>query len=157
MAENNINLDDEYIKEYSNITEHFNSLRKEIEDSIEKVLSQHSTYYFQKLGVGSASIQSLKNPELRSKMNIDTLLRLLQRMISKNQDDESMKKYNKAKELYEQAKSLVLELIETELSIHSQSFYVREKGIGSASIQKLAHEKESMRVENLFNLYERMI
>lgn len=74
-----------------------------------------------------------------------------------NLSEESMKKYNKAKELLEQSKSLVLELIEAELSIHSQSFYVREKGIGSASIQKLAHEKESMRVENLFNLYERMI
>lgn len=74
-----------------------------------------------------------------------------------NLDYESMKKYNKAKELLEQSKSLVLELIEAELSIHSQSFYIREKGIGSASIQKLAHEKESMRIENLFNLYERMI
>lgn len=76
-------ISEEYMKEYSNIIEHSNSLRKEIEDILEKVLSQHSTYYFQKLGVGSASIQSLKNPELRSKMNIDTLLRLLQRMLSK--------------------------------------------------------------------------
>lgn len=79
----NLNLSEDYMKEYINIIEHSNSLRKEIEDSIEKVLSQHSTYYFQKLGVGSASIQSLKNPELRSKMNIDTLLRLLQRLLAK--------------------------------------------------------------------------
>lgn len=78
----NLNLSEESMKEYNNIIEHTNSLRKEIEDSLEKLLSQHSTYYFQKLGVGSASIQSLKNPELRSKMNIDTLLRLLQRMLS---------------------------------------------------------------------------
>jgi hypothetical protein len=78
-----INISEEYMEDYNNIVEISSSLRRKIEDILDKVLSEHSTYYFQKLGIGGASIQSLRNPELRSKMNIDTLLRLLERILSK--------------------------------------------------------------------------
>ena len=78
-----INISEEYMNDYNNIIEISSSLRRKIEDILDKVLSEHSSYYFQKLGIGSASIQSLKNPELRSKMSTDTLQRLLERMIAK--------------------------------------------------------------------------
>ena len=48
-------------------------------------------------------------------------------------------------------------LIDQKLSEHSMSYYIREKGIGSKSIQDLKHKRDRMQVPSLIHNLERMI
>jgi len=66
---------------YEKIKEKYNSVRNDICNLIDKEIESHSTYYYQKKGVGNHSITSVKNPELRNKLGLDTMLRIYERMI----------------------------------------------------------------------------
>lgn len=66
---------------YEKFKKKYNSVRNDICNLIDKEMESHSTYYYQKKGISSVSLNSLKNSELRNRMGIDTLIRNYKRMI----------------------------------------------------------------------------
>ena len=62
-----------------------------------------------------------------------------------------------AKEKCDEARKILYKLIDQKLSEHSMSYYIREKGIGSKSIQNLKHKKDKMQLVSLINNLNRMI
>jgi hypothetical protein len=72
-------------------------------------------------------------------------------------DKELTKKLELAKEKYDEARETLYKLIDLKLSEHSMSYYIREKGIGSKSIQDLKYKRDRMQVPSLINNLKKMI
>lgn len=72
-------------------------------------------------------------------------------------DKEIISTIENAKKQYEETRNILYKLIDQKLSEHSMSWYIREKGIGSKSIQDLKYKKDKMRVASLISNLERMI
>lgn len=66
---------------YEKFKKKYNSVRNDICNLIDKEIETHSTYYYQKKGIGNLTMHNLRNPELRDKLGLDTLIRNYKRMI----------------------------------------------------------------------------
>jgi hypothetical protein len=66
---------------YKKVKKLYKSVRNDICNLIDKEIETHSTYYYQKKGIGSVSLNNVKNPELREKLGLDTILRIYEKMI----------------------------------------------------------------------------
>lgn len=48
-------------------------------------------------------------------------------------------------------------MLDEKFSEHSMSYYIREKGIGSKSIQDLKHNRDKMHIESIIKALQKMI
>lgn len=48
-------------------------------------------------------------------------------------------------------------MLDEKLLEHSMSYYIREKGIGSKSIQDLKHRRDKMHIESIIKALQKMI
>ena len=76
---------------------------------------------------------------------------------SDTREENIMQELIQAKMKYEDARETLYKLIDQKLSEHSMSYYIREKGIGSKSIQDLKYKRDRMQVPSLIHNLERMI
>lgn len=67
-----------------------------------------------------------------------------------------VKKIEQAHNKYEQLRRTLNKLIDQKLSEHSMSYYIREKGIGSKSIQDLKHRRDKMQIESIIKALYKM-
>lgn len=54
-------------------------------------------------------------------------------------------------------REILYKLIDQKLSEHSMSYYIREKGIGSKSIQDLKHKRDRMQTESIIKALYKML
>lgn len=70
---------------------------------------------------------------------------------------EFMQELLQAKKNIEETRATLNKLIDQKLSEHSMSYYIREKGIGSKSIQELKYHRDRMHLPTLIHNLEKMI
>lgn len=68
-----------------------------------------------------------------------------------------VKKIEQAHNKYEQLRRTLYKLIDQKLLEHSMSYYIKEKGIGSKSIQDLKHRREKMQTESIIKALYKML
>lgn len=77
--------------------------------------------------------------------------------ISDTSEERIMQELIQAKRKLEETRETLNRLIDQKLSEHSMSYYIREKGIGSKSIQELKYHRDRMHLPTLIHNLEKMI
>jgi len=67
-----------------------------------------------------------------------------------------MQELEKAKQLVSDAREILYKLLDKKLDEHSMSYYIREKGIGSKSIQELKNNRDKVHITTLINNLQKM-
>lgn len=90
--------------------------------------------------------------------NISTEIGLsIEKKISNTKDERDMQELEKAIQLVSNAREILYKLLDKKLNEHSMSYYIREKGIGSKSIQELKNNRDKVQVSTLIHNLEKMI
>lgn len=90
--------------------------------------------------------------------NISTEIGLsIEKEISNTKDERDMQELEKAIQLVSNAREILYKLLDKKLNEHSMSYYIREKGIGSKSIQELKNNRDKVQVSTLIHNLEKMI
>lgn len=76
---------------------------------------------------------------------------------SDTSEERIMQELIQAKRKLEETRETLNRLIDQKLSEHSMSYYIREKGIGSKSIQELKYHRDRMHLPTLIHNLEKMI
>ena len=90
--------------------------------------------------------------------NISTEIELsVENKISDTRNERDMQELEKAIQLVSNAREILYKLLDKKLNEHSMSYYIREKGIGSKSIQELKNNRDKVQVSTLIHNLEKMI
>ena len=81
----------------------------------------------------------------------------IEKKISDTKDERDMQDLDKAIHLVSSAREILYKLLDKKLSEHSMSYYIREKGIGSKSIQELKNNRDKVQVSTLIHNLEKML
>lgn len=81
----------------------------------------------------------------------------VEKKISDTKDQRDMQELEKAIQLVSSAREILYKLLDKKLDEHSMSYYIREKGIGSKSIQELKNNRDKVQVSTLIHNLEKMI
>ena len=76
---------------------------------------------------------------------------------SDTRNEVDMKELEKAIQLVSDARKILYNLLDKKLDEHSMNYYIREKGIGSKSIQELKYNRDKVQVSTLIHNLEKMI
>lgn len=90
--------------------------------------------------------------------NISTEIELsVENKNSDTRNEKDMQELEKAIHLVSSAREILYRLLDKKLSEHSMSYYIREKGIGSKSIQELKNNRDKVQVSTLIHNLEKML
>lgn len=81
----------------------------------------------------------------------------IEKKISDTKDERDMQELEKAIQLVSSAREILYKLLDKKLDEHSMSYYIREKGIGSKSIQELKNNRDKVQVSTLIHNLEKML